>query len=417
MPSKIHAIDVWKEMSLRTLLRLALAAFLLFSALGLVSTLIESSIRVFSWSFVIVQAVAAGGMAASIILFGRRRWWMTVLVIVFWNGIMVLNGGGISFVYDEHAGFRVRLGGPVERHDMPASSPNVGDLTSAELSRVYVQRGIIGVAVIVLLVTGYVGFISVIRGEMRRRAGLETEIRIARRIQQSLLPKEPYESEACSIYGAALPAGEVGGDYYDIIPMPDGRVTVAIADVTGHGVGAGILSAMTKSALHLQLGHETDPASVLKHLNKAVFDVSDEKTFVTLAYALIDPIHHTVSLATAGHPPLLHRAASTRVVTPLRSRSVALGVRADSTYAEILTRRYEAGDILLLYTDGVVEVSNASGEQFGERLPEYLVGAWGTPQEIITGLLEELRRYARNPASFEDDISLVCVRFKGGPPS
>jgi serine phosphatase RsbU (regulator of sigma subunit) len=413
MPSKIHAIDVWQEMSVRTLVRLALAAFLLFSALGLVSVLIESSIRVFSWPFVIVQAVAAGGMAATIVLFGRRRWWMTMLLVIFWNGVMVFNGGGISFVFSSHGGLRVRLGGPVQV-EAPPASPNGVVLTAAELDGVYVQRGLIGAAVIVLLVTGYVGFISVIRREIRRRSSLEAEVRIAQGIQQSLLPKEPFESATCSIYGATLPAGEVGGDYYDIIPLPDGRVALAIADVTGHGVGAGILSAMTKSALRLQLGHEPDPRSVLNHLNKVVFDVSDEKTFVTFAYALITPADRAIHLATAGHPPFLHRAASSGVVRPLRSRSVALGMRADSSYADVLTQSYQEGDLLLLYTDGVLEVSKGSGEQYADRLADFLAGAKGTPQEIVTGLLGELRRYGGNRTSFDDDVSLVCVRFKGG---
>ncbi len=417
MPRKINAVKFWREMSLPALLRFSFAAFLMFSALGLVSILIESSIRVFAWPFVIIQAVAAGSLPACIILFGRRRWWITVIVIVFWNGIMFLNGGGISFVVTEHDGFRVRLGGPVQDHSSSVASSSGAVLTAAELDAVYVQRGIIGIAIIALLVTGYVMFISVIRGEIRRRARLEAEVRIAQGIQQSLLPKAPFDSPACSIYGATLPAGEVGGDYYDIIPLTNGQVALAIADVTGHGVGAGILSAMTKSALHLQLNHERDPESVLSNLNKVVYEVSDEKTFVTFAYGLIDSSTSAITLATAGHPPVFHRAEKTRVVTPLRSRNLALGMRQDASFSGAITVRYQAGDLLLLYTDGLLEATNSSGEQFGEGLPQRLSKSEGTPLEIVTGLLEELRQFAGGPAGYEDDVSLVCVRIKGGAPA
>ncbi len=414
MPRKINAIKFWREMSLPSLVRLSLAAFFLFSALGLVSILIESSIRVYDWRFVTFQAAASGGMAGSIVLFGRRRWWITLLVILFWNGILVLNGGGISFVYSGHEGMRVRLGGPLESYQPSPTPAPPAVFTPEQLDAVFVQRGIIGLAVIAFLVTGYVMFTSVIRGEVRRRARLESEVRIAQEIQQSLLPLTPFDLPVGAISGATLPAEEVGGDYYDIVPLPGGRVALAIADVTGHGVGAGILSAMTKSAFHLQLNHDVDPVSVLSQLNKVLYEVSDEKTFVTFAYALIDPASCTITVATAGHPPVLHRSEATRAVTPLRSRNVALGMRRDTSFSTPLSLRYGAGDLLLLYTDGFLEATDSTGQQFGERVPELLADAEGSPQEVLAALLDEMRKFSGRHDGFEDDVSLVCVRLKGG---
>lgn len=413
MPRNIKAIKFWREMSLPALLRFSLAAFLLFSALGLVSILIESSIRVYAWHFIIIQALASGGTAACIVLFGRRRWWITLLLIVFWNGVLFLNGGGISFRASDREGMRVRLSGPMDKEEAVVDRINGVALTPAELDAIFVQRGLIGVGVIVLLVTGYVMFTSVIRAEIRRRSRLETEVRIAQGIQQSLLPVVPFESQGCSIYGATLPAGEVGGDYYDIVALPDGRIALAIADVTGHGVGAGILSAMTKSALRLQLVHEANPESVLLHLNQVIYEVSDKKTFVTFAYALISPSESQITLATAGHPPVIHRAGRTRVITPLRSKNVALGMTRDVSFPGSIVVQYQAGDLLLLYTDGLLEVTNSSGEQFGEHLHSWFARAEGSPQEITEGMLEEVRRFSGHSAAFEDDISLMCVRFKG----
>jgi len=148
MHHKIRAIDVWREMSFPALLRSGLAAFLLFGALGLVSVLIESSIRVFDWQFVVVQAVAAGGMAGSIVLLGRRRWWFTVLLVIFWNAVLVFNGGGISFVFSQGEGMRVHLGRSIgARGDTPAL-PERAILTPGQLDAVYVQRGTVGAAII-----------------------------------------------------------------------------------------------------------------------------------------------------------------------------------------------------------------------------------------------------------------------------
>jgi serine phosphatase RsbU (regulator of sigma subunit) len=414
MPRKIYAIKFWQEMSFPALLRFSFAAFLLFSALGLVSILIESSIRVFPWQFVLIQAGAAGGMASTIVLLRRRRWWITLLVVLSWNAVFILNGGGLSFVINNGEGLRVRLGESIGAHEHPAARQEGAVLTPEQLDAVFVQRGIVGAAIIVLLVTGYTMFITVIRGEIRRRARLEAEVRIARGIQQSLLPRVPYDSALYSVYGATLPAGEVGGDYYDIIPLSEGRMALAIADVTGHGVGAGILSAMTKSALHLQLDHETSPESVLNHLNKVICEVSDEKTFVTFAYVLVIPGRSEVAIATAGHPPAMFRTEATRAVTPLRSKSMALGMRQDASFTGTLSVQYQPGDLVLLYTDGLIEVTDPSERQFGEQLPLLLAKAEGTPQEIVTGLLDELRRFAGQPAGFDDDVSLVCLRFKGG---
>jgi serine phosphatase RsbU (regulator of sigma subunit) len=417
MKRRLTAINIWREMSLPALVRLSIAAFLLFGALGLVSILIESSIRVFPWGFVIVQVISAGGLAASIVLLGRRRWWITVLLAVFWNAVMVFNGGGISFVVSQNEGFRVRLSGPDSPHVSKQARLSNTVLTTAQLDDVYFQRGVTGVAIIVFLVGGYVMFLSVIRGEVKRRAHLETEVRIAQEIQQSLLPTVPFESGSCQIHGVMLPAGEVGGDYFDIIPLPDGKIAVAIADVTGHGVGAGILSAMTKSALHLQLERESDPDEVLSHLNSVIYEVSDKKTFVTFAYALIDPASCSVQVATAGHPPVLHRKTSTRAVTPIRSKNMALGMRPDSSFAGAATLNYEPGDFLLLYTDGLLEVTNSAGQQFGERLPALLERVEGTPGSVLNGLLDDLRSFAGNRVGFEDDVSLVCVRINGGSAS
>ena len=407
-------VNLWKEMKPSALRRLALAAFFLFGQLGLVSILMESSIRVFPWTFVIYQTVAVGCFAASVVLVSRNRWWITALVVVFWMNVLLLNGGGVSFVFSGNEGLRVRLEGIGQRYDTRPHQTETGNLTGAELNDVYVQRGIIGAAVMAFLVLGYTSFISVIRGEIRRRAGLETEIKIAQIIQTSLLPPSSFETACCSIGALIVPASEVGGDYHDYVLLPDGSVAVAIADVTGHGVGAGIVSAMTKSALRLQLRHDPEPGAILANLNATIFEVSDAKTFVTFAYARFNPRSRTADLVTAGHPPILHRRQGSTEITQIRStKNPALGMRRDVTFEAGTELRYSPGDSLLMYTDGVLEALNGKGEQFGpERLARVFSLAKGSPQEIVRSISEVVRAFAGNRVSYEDDVSIVCVTLR-----
>ena len=249
-----------------------------------------------------------------------------------------------------------------------------------------------------------------IRAEIRQRARLETEVKIARDIQQSLLPATELRLPWCSLAGAAVPATEVGGDFYDIIRLSDDEIVVAIADVTGHGVGAGILGAMTKSALRSELVHTTDPLSVLTTVNSTLLALSDQKTFVTFGYARIDRRTMKIQYATAGHPPLFLHRSRARAVDELRTVNLALGLRKDLVFATG-EAAFEPGDALLLYTDGILEAANSRGEQFGsERLRQGVLSEHADPAALCSGLLRSLSAFA-GQSSFQDDVSLLCVHF------
>ncbi len=403
-------MDVWRQMKPAARMRSALAAFLLFSVIGLVSILMVSSLRVFPWPVAVAQTFASGAMAASIVLAVGRKWWTTLLIVFFWMTVMFYVGGGLSITADERGDFRVRLEGP-DRGSFERSEPDRLP-NASELQALYVQRGVLGGAVIVFLVFGYVALISVVRGEVRRRSELETEVRIAQGIQQSLLPARSIEAPQYAVAGITLPASEVGGDYHDFVEMEGGRLAVAIADVTGHGVGAGILSAMTKSAFRTQLAHDPAPAALLTSLNRTLFDLSDKRTFVTFAYALIDPARRIVDIATAGHPPILYRSEAGGGLREIRSKSPALGMKREVRFEDWTSVQYGPGDTLLFYTDGILEARNPQGEEFGdERLCAAFAAAGGTPQQVLEGILAALGRYAGARAGYDDDISAVCARF------
>jgi sigma-B regulation protein RsbU (phosphoserine phosphatase) len=203
----------------------------------------------------------------------------------------------------------------------------------------------------------------------------------------------------------------VGGDYYDAVNLPDGKIALAIADVAGHGVGAGILSAMTKSAFHSQLLHDPSAAGVLTNLNATIFALSDAKMFVTFAYVLIDPAHHTTEVATAGHPPVLIRRATSGNVEQFRSLTLGLGIREVTPFTSDSVHINE-GDLILLYTDGVTEAMNSKGEQFGlERLVEVLSSSSQAPDEICRTITRKLAMFM-GEVTREDDVSLLCASIR-----
>ena len=408
MARRVKAFDIWKEMRPALLWRLAAAVFLVFSILGPLSILMESSIHTVSWLFVLVQSVASGGMAGSIILLARRRWWVILVVVIFWTGVIGLNAGGLNFLVGDE-GFRVRLGTEMGLQGENMTTP-VMTLQPHQLDAIYEQRGALGILAIALLAAGYTMFINVIRTEVKHRARLEAEVKIAREIQESLLPEGSVESDWYTASGAALPATEVGGDFFDIIRLRDDRLAVAIADVTGHGVGAGILGAMTKSALRAELVHDSSPLAVLTTVNAALVQLSDEKTFVTFAYALIDKSTKAIRYATAGHPPLFLLRSRLGTIEQLRTVNLALGLRDDAAFAtgEV---PFEPDDLLVLYTDGILEAADPRGEEFGEqRLRRSIIEGPRDPRELFAALLKTLTRFAGS-SSFQDDVSILSIRF------
>lgn len=408
MAKKKRAIDIWKEMSPSSLRRLAIAVFLMFSALGPITILMESSLRIVPWMFVVKQTATLGGFAASVVLFGRKRWWITTAVVIFWMMIISLNSGGLTLTFGDE-GVRAHLGTSVGVQDNTEKIHSL-NLEPVQLDAIYTQRGILGSLSIVFIAFGYISFIRLMRREVSERARLETEVKIAQDIQQSLLPPPRFDTSWLAISGLTIPATEVGGDFFDIIPLSGDRVAVAVADVTGHGVGAGILSAMTKSAFHAELFHDPSPPELLSNVNRTMYELSKEKMFVTFAYLLIDRSSRQVFYATAGHPPLFLRRHNSDKIDALRTTNIGLGIKDEYKFStEKIT--VGAGDQLLLYTDGVLEAMNGKREQFGsERLVACLKTLHGTPTALCEDIQRAVKSFTR-AETFQDDITLVAVYF------
>lgn len=406
---KPKAVDIWKQMNPPSLRRLAVAVFLMFGTLGPLMILMQSSMEPMSWNFIVIQTACCGGMSASLILFARKYWWVTILIVSFWVGILVLNSGELNVEYNPDGGWRVHLGEPNTSGQGDRSLRSV-TLTPDQLKDLYTQKAQIGLMAIGFLAFGYSMFIRVIRTEIRQRARLETEVSIAHDIQLSLLPSEVLTNTWCTVAGMTIPATEVGGDYYDIVELDSNRVAVAIADVTGHGVGAGLLSAMTKSAFRSQLQHDSSPANLLSNLNKTLYEVSGKNMFVTFAYILLDYSARSAYVATAGHPPVIFKCGTASEPKQLRTVSLGLGIQQNSSYSQVLAP-FNPRDMFLLYTDGAIEALNAKGEQFGiGQIEQSFSSASGTVGEICSQVSRDVKDFAHTEI-LQDDLSIVCIKL------
>jgi serine phosphatase RsbU (regulator of sigma subunit)/pSer/pThr/pTyr-binding forkhead associated (FHA) protein len=242
----------------------------------------------------------------------------------------------------------------------------------------------------------------------RAKERLDQELAIARGIQQRLLPREPLPCDFLQLAYLSIPCREVGGDYYDVIQLPDKRLALVIADVCGKGVSAALLSATIQGALEAGLQWSHGVASVANHLNLFLRQRTETNIFATLFCGLLAP-DGRLEYVNAGHvPPFWLRGEK---VESLAASNVPLGLyeREDYHAAQV---QLAPGDLLVLYTDGIMDATNSRGETYGrERLK--LVAA-SFRQDSLTSLshavLKDVRDFTQD-AFQEDDISLVLARF------
>jgi serine phosphatase RsbU (regulator of sigma subunit) len=209
--------------------------------------------------------------------------------------------------------------------------------------------------------------------ETAEKATLEKELEVARTIQETLVPPpDPVDRPFVRLAGYFLPASQCGGDWWTVHDMPDGRILVVIGDVTGHGVPSAMITAAAKAACDVVRATDGDRLTVthlLEVMNRAIFESAKRKFVMTCFASILDPRRHTITYANAGHNfPYLFRpgAADGNDFQVLMSRGNRLGDLEESTYIE-KTQPLVNGDVLVWYTDGIVECENDRGEEYGEK--------------------------------------------------
>ena len=243
------------------------------------------------------------------------------------------------------------------------------------------------------------------------RQRFEQELEVARLIQQNFLPRELPELQGWQVAAYYRPAREVGGDFYDVIPLSDGRVAFVVGDVTDKGVPAALVMSATRSVLRASAQRLIEPGIVLERVNEHLCPDMPAKMFVTCLYGVLDPATGLLRFANAGHDlPYVNTADG---VVELRARGMPLGLMPGMAYEE-KEAVLQPGESVLLHSDGVVEAHDPERDMFGfPRLKETVADAPGG-QALIDRVLADLDAFTGPSAEQEDDITMVTLERSAG---
>jgi sigma-B regulation protein RsbU (phosphoserine phosphatase) len=250
---------------------------------------------------------------------------------------------------------------------------------------------------------------------------LEEELRIARQIQMSLLPRGNLDIPGLGITALCVPAREVGGDYYDFFPLGPGRLGVLIADVAGKGTSAALYMAELKGLIMALSQTYQSPRQLLIEANRILSDNLDTRSFITMTYAVIDLVSGVMTYSRAGHTPLIYMAGPSSGREPaaqvLIPSGMVLGLRIDGAtekFNELLEEKeihLQRGDVMVFYTDGITEAMNADSDLFGDSRLSRIVEEHGhlDADELRERILREIETFVGG-ADQHDDMTMILIK-------
>jgi len=242
--------------------------------------------------------------------------------------------------------------------------------------------------------------------ELRART-LERDLLLAAEVQRNSLPEHRPVVSGYEFFDYYEPAEQVGGDFFDYIPLPDGRLGIVIGDVVGHGVPAALVMSKIMAETRFLTASLQDPATVIEMLNGITCRSTRLGRFITLLMLVLDPKTNRITLASAGHlPPLLRRTNRTIELPGRDGFGPPLGTAKDTIY-QSYSFQIEPGELLLLHTDGVTEAENATGEAFGDSRVSALVIEGRAPTDIVTNIVGRLEEFLDGEQR-QDDVCIVC---------
>lgn len=385
-------------MSKQDLRQFATAVFFLFAAIGPLSLLMDPSIVAPSWVRLLIMTAISGIFSWSIVRTFAKPLRLAAAVIAY---VIVIFS--LSYFRDE-----------IPQTDVPeivVSADGTFQLSPEQITDREIKRIAFGMTAVACIAVGYALFVRALGKANKRRAEIEAEVQLARAIHDSLLPKAALTTEWCEMSGASMPASQIGGDFFDTIAISETRVLAVIADASGHGAGAGILSAMTKSSIMQELAHTQSAAELLRNVNRTIHAVTKKNMFVTCAAALFDRQTMTATLVTAGHPPILRYDPVTDTVDEFRNPNLALGISPAAVFSAT-TIPFRTGDLFCLITDGLTETSNPAQEQFGmDAIRAFLRRSALRPaDDSSAALIAEAARHS-GTVELNDDITTLIVRI------
>ena len=277
------------------------------------------------------------------------------------------------------------------------------------------QRGVLGGDVdaeplAMLIFTAALGWLVLARARTQSDAyvALSRELDLAREIQRSLLPSRVPDAPGLAVHASFLPMSAVGGDFYDILVRPDGRVVVIVADVSGHGVPAALVASMVKVAFAAESERCDSPGGILTGINRTLTGKFD-RAYVTACCAVVDRADGYLTYAAAGHPPGLLRRRDGRMER-LEESGLVLTLMPDVIYADARVPFFP-GDRLYFFTDGLLEAAHRddADQFFGDAELAKVIGATRSGASLAGAVLEAHRAWIGDGAALADDVTLVVV--------
>jgi serine phosphatase RsbU (regulator of sigma subunit) len=245
--------------------------------------------------------------------------------------------------------------------------------------------------------------------ELVDKINYRDELELARELQASLIPKTLPQPPGLALGAHNEIANTVGGDIYDFIPLPDGRLAVLFGDASGHGMAAGLVMAVAHAAFRTQLDVDATPAAMFATLNRILCRTGSPRAFFSCVYLLVSP-DGALTSSVAGHPPALRIGPEGAVRERIGTGAYPLGIKAELAWPTA-GGRLEPGELLLLHSDGLAEARNAAGEEFGDARIEAAVRTriHLPAQDLADSLAVEVRAFRGDEAP-DDDISIAVVR-------
>jgi sigma-B regulation protein RsbU (phosphoserine phosphatase) len=244
---------------------------------------------------------------------------------------------------------------------------------------------------------------------------LQIAVNMGRRIQSSFLPRHLPEIPGYEVGAWWRPAELVSGDYYDIVRLRDGRLGLVVADVSGHGVGPSLLMASVRAMVHVLTRRRTEPGEIVPLLAETISPDLEGGTFLTLLMAALDPQTHELTYVNAGHGPALLFHRETRMFQSLKSTTFPLGFISDFSPIPGLKLTMGAGDLLILATDGLIELLNDAGDMFGRPRLEQLIQQHCTlaAPDLVMAIQDAIAEFLGDSQPL-DDVTLMVVERKLG---
>jgi serine phosphatase RsbU (regulator of sigma subunit) len=363
-----------------------LAAFLLFSVMGFYSDLMSQGKT--PYAIVVVIAAISGIDAVLWVLVASRLPWPFVAVLI-----------GLQFVMGPGLGELAKWMGITFALQAPAPEAGVR---------------FAGTGILVVVIASYVLFVRYFRAESRETMRIRTQLELAHGIQKTLVPPVWLCTELFEVYGISQPSDKVGGDLVDAVELENGDVIAYLADIAGHGLSAGILMGMLKTAARtalLDAGSGSPEATLpllLEKLNRVLPDVKEPQMYATVTAFRLNA-DGRAWMAMAASPPVLHWHASAEEAQRVHDEQYPVGLLPVSGFrGEPLA--LAIGDLVAVATDGVLEVCNPAGEEFGiERLEQAIAG---NAQGLLDGVAERILASAEAFGKQEDDQTVLLVRRK-----